>query len=33
MKGAARVFRADYRTRYVYHAQMEPLSATAAGQP
>src|SRR5437588_5998896 len=30
MKGAARVFRGDYRTRYVYHAQMEPLNATAA---
>jgi isoquinoline 1-oxidoreductase beta subunit len=30
MKGATRVFRGDYRTRYVYHAQMEPLSATAS---
>src|SRR5262245_1800780 len=30
MASAARVFRGDYRTRYVYHAQMEPLSATAA---
>jgi isoquinoline 1-oxidoreductase subunit beta len=30
MAGAARVFRGEYRTRYVYHAQMEPLSATAA---
>jgi isoquinoline 1-oxidoreductase beta subunit len=30
MAGAARVFRGDYRTRYVYHAQMEPLSATAS---
>jgi isoquinoline 1-oxidoreductase beta subunit len=29
MANAARVFRGDYRTRYVYHAQMEPLSATA----
>jgi isoquinoline 1-oxidoreductase beta subunit len=29
MKNAARIFRGDYRTRYVYHAQMEPLSATA----
>jgi isoquinoline 1-oxidoreductase subunit beta len=28
--GAKRVFRGDYRTRYVYHAQMEPMSATAA---
>jgi len=30
MKNAARVFRGEYRTRYVYHAQMEPLSATAS---
>jgi isoquinoline 1-oxidoreductase subunit beta len=30
MASAARVFRSDYRTRYVYHAQMEPLSATAS---
>jgi isoquinoline 1-oxidoreductase beta subunit len=30
MAGAAKVFRGDYRTRYVYHAQMEPLSATAS---
>jgi isoquinoline 1-oxidoreductase beta subunit len=30
MASAARVFRGDYRTRYVYHAQMEPLSATAS---
>src|SRR5437588_12664693 len=30
MNGAARVFRGDYRTRYVYHAQMEPLNATAS---
>ena len=29
-QGAAKVFRGDYRTRYVYHAQMEPLSATAS---
>jgi isoquinoline 1-oxidoreductase beta subunit len=27
---ADRVFRAEYRTRYLYHAQMEPLSATAS---
>ena len=33
MAGAARVFRGDYRTRYVYHAQMEPLSATASVSP
>ena len=24
------MFRGEYRTRYVYHAQMEPLNATAA---
>src|SRR5499426_3284782 len=30
MAGATKVFRGDYRTRYVYHAQMEPLSATAS---
>jgi isoquinoline 1-oxidoreductase subunit beta len=30
MKGAAKVFRGDYRTRYLYHAQMEPLNATAS---
>src|SRR5262249_8266572 len=30
MKTAARVFRGDYRTRYVYHAQMEPINATAS---
>src|SRR5262245_36445393 len=30
MAGAVKVFRGDYRTRYVYHAQMEPLSATAS---
>jgi isoquinoline 1-oxidoreductase beta subunit len=29
MAGAKRVFRGDYRTRYVYHAQMEPMNATA----
>jgi isoquinoline 1-oxidoreductase beta subunit len=33
MAGAARVFRGEYRTRYLYHAQMEPLSATAALSP
>jgi isoquinoline 1-oxidoreductase beta subunit len=30
MQGAARVMRGEYRTRYVYHAQMEPLNATAS---
>src|SRR5712692_1194174 len=30
MASAVKVFRSDYRTRYVYHAQMEPLSATAS---
>jgi isoquinoline 1-oxidoreductase beta subunit len=30
MKGAARIFRGEYRTRYTYHAQMEPMNATAA---
>jgi isoquinoline 1-oxidoreductase beta subunit len=33
MAGATRVFRGEYRTRYLYHAQMEPLSATAAVSP
>jgi isoquinoline 1-oxidoreductase subunit beta len=33
MASAARVFRGEYRTRYVYHAQMEPLSATASVSP
>ncbi|HEY2230852.1 MAG TPA: molybdopterin cofactor-binding domain-containing protein [Xanthobacteraceae bacterium] len=31
--GATRVFRGEYRSRYTYHAQMEPLSATAAVAP
>jgi isoquinoline 1-oxidoreductase subunit beta len=30
LAGAHRVFRGEYRTRYVYHAQMEPMNATAA---
>jgi isoquinoline 1-oxidoreductase beta subunit len=30
MQGAARVMRAEFRTRHVYHAQMEPLNATAS---
>jgi isoquinoline 1-oxidoreductase beta subunit len=30
MQRAARVVRGEYRTRYVVHAQMEPLNATAA---
>ncbi len=29
MQGAARIFRGEYRTRYTYHAQMEPMNATA----
>src|SRR5712691_8390610 len=33
MAKAARVFRGEYRTRHVYHAQMEPLSATASVSP
>jgi isoquinoline 1-oxidoreductase beta subunit len=33
MTKAKRVFRGEYRTRYVYHAQMEPLSATASVSP
>ena len=30
MAGAAKVYRGEYRTRYVYHAQMEPMNATAS---
>jgi isoquinoline 1-oxidoreductase beta subunit len=30
IKSAAKVYRGDYRTRYVYHAQMEPINATAS---
>jgi isoquinoline 1-oxidoreductase beta subunit len=33
MTGAARIFRGEYRTRYTYHAQMEPMNATAAVSP
>jgi isoquinoline 1-oxidoreductase subunit beta len=33
MSGAARIFRGEYRTRYTYHAQMEPMNATAAVTP
>jgi isoquinoline 1-oxidoreductase beta subunit len=33
MAGAAKVFRGEYRTRYVCHAAMEPLNATASVSP
>ena len=33
MAGAARIFRGEYRTRYVCHAAMEPLNATASVSP
>ncbi len=33
MGSAARVFRGEYRTRYTYHAQMEPMNATARVAP
>jgi isoquinoline 1-oxidoreductase subunit beta len=33
MKAAAKTFRGEYRTRYVCHAQMEPLNATASVSP
>src|SRR6202049_58957 len=33
MASAAKVYRGEYRTRYVYHAQMEPMTATAAVSP
>jgi isoquinoline 1-oxidoreductase beta subunit len=33
LAGAAKVYRGEYRTRYVYHAQMEPMNATAAVSP
>jgi isoquinoline 1-oxidoreductase subunit beta len=33
MASAAKVYRGEYRTRYVYHAQMEPMNATASVSP
>jgi isoquinoline 1-oxidoreductase subunit beta len=33
MASAAKVYRGEYRTRYVYHAQMEPMNATATVSP
>ena len=33
MTTAKRVFRGEYRTDYVYHAQMEPMNATALVSP
>jgi isoquinoline 1-oxidoreductase beta subunit len=33
MGGAVRIFRGEYRTRYTYHAQMEPMNATASVAP
>jgi isoquinoline 1-oxidoreductase subunit beta len=33
MRSAVKVYRGEYRTRYVYHAQMEPLNATASVSP
>jgi isoquinoline 1-oxidoreductase subunit beta len=33
MKSAVKVYRGEYRTRYLYHAQMEPMNATAAVSP
>jgi len=33
LAGAAKVYRGEYRTRYVYHAQMEPMNATASVSP
>jgi isoquinoline 1-oxidoreductase beta subunit len=33
LRTAAKVYRGEYRTRYLYHAQMEPMSATAAVAP
>jgi isoquinoline 1-oxidoreductase beta subunit len=33
MRSASKVYRGEYRTRYIYHAQMEPVNATAAVSP
>jgi isoquinoline 1-oxidoreductase beta subunit len=33
LRSAAKVYRGEYRTRYIYHAQMEPVNATAAVSP
>jgi isoquinoline 1-oxidoreductase beta subunit len=33
MRGATRIIRGEYRTHYTYHAQMEPMNATAAVTP
>jgi isoquinoline 1-oxidoreductase beta subunit len=33
MRSAAKVYRGEYRTRYLYHAQMEPMNATAVVSP
>jgi isoquinoline 1-oxidoreductase beta subunit len=33
MARAAKVYRGEYQTRYVYHAQMEPMNATASVSP
>src|SRR5215468_7448130 len=30
MRTAAKIYRGEYRTRYLYHAQMEPMNATAS---
>jgi len=33
MRSAVKVYRGEYRTRYLYHAQMEPMNATASVSP
>jgi isoquinoline 1-oxidoreductase beta subunit len=33
MRGATKVMHGEYRTRYLYHAQMEPLNATVSVAP